>query len=185
MRQPIKLMFLLIYFFPNQATAQTTSSRGSIVTIANENAEGVVKLSPGEKGKLIFLSSENKRKVYTPSGIKSFSIDSINYISYRDDFYEEVSAGLKAKLYKKITDHSGEKIYNGAEVVGFVETTEGKRGDFYLLPATMTQLDLITKKNFRDYFSKLFNTNDSLLSQVKNGNLEYSQIKKAVELYNE
>ena len=185
MRQPVKLMFLLIYFFPNQTTAQTTSSRDYIVTIGNEKVEGVVKLSPGEKGKLIFLSSENKRKVYTPSGIKSFSIDSINYISYCNDFYEEVSAGLKAKLYRKITDCSGEKIYNGVEVVGFVKTMEGKRGDFYLLPATMTQLDLITKKNFRDYFSKLFNTNDSLISKVKNGNLEYSQIKKAVELYNE
>jgi len=185
MRQPIKLMFLLIYFFSNQATAQTTSSRDYVVTIGNEKAEGVVKLSPGEKGKLFFLSSENKRKVYSPSGIKSFSIDSINYISYCNDFYEEVSAGPKAKLYKKITDYSGEKIYNGIDMVGFVKTTEGKRGDFYLLPAATTQLDLITKKNFKDYFSKLFNTNDSLISKVKNGNLVYNQIKKAVELYNE
>jgi hypothetical protein len=146
--------------------------------------EGVVKLSSGEKRKLIFLSSENKRKVYTPSEIKNFSIDSINYISYCNDFYEEVSAGLKATLYKKITDYSSEKIYNGIEMVGFVKTMEGKRGDFYLLPAMATQLDLITKKNFKEYFSRLFNTNDSLISQVKNGNLEYSQIKKAVELYN-
>jgi len=185
MRQPIKVIFFLIYFFSNQTTAQTTSSGDYIVTTGNENVEGVGKLSPGEKGKLFFLSSENKRKVYTPTGIKSFSIDSINYISYCNDFYEELSAGPKAKLYKKITDYSDEKIYNGVEVVGFVKTTEGKRGDFYLLPATLTQLDLITKKNFRDYFSKLFNTNDSLISKVKNGNLEYSQIKKAVELYNE
>ncbi|HEU5164745.1 MAG TPA: hypothetical protein VFU29_04355, partial [Chitinophagaceae bacterium] len=91
----------------------------------------------------------------------------------------------KATLYKKITDYSGEKIYNGVEVVGFVKTMDGKRGDFYLLAAMTTQLDLITKKNFRDYFSKLFNSNDSLMSKVKNGNLGYSQIKKAVELYNE
>jgi len=178
-------MFLLIYFFPNQTTAQTTSSRDHIVTTGNEKVKGVVKLSAGEKGKLVFLSPENKRKVYTPSGIKSFGMDSTNYISYCNDFYEEVSAGLKAKLYKKITDYSSEKIYNGIEVVGFVKTMEGKRGDFYLLPAATTQLDLITKKNFKDYFSKLLNTNDSLISQVKNGNLEYNQIKKVVEFYND
>ena len=185
MKQPIKLMFLLIYFFPNPATAQTTSPRDYIINIANEKVEGVVKLSPGEKGKLIFLSPENKKEVYTPSGIKGFRIDSINYISYYNDFYEEISVGLKAKLYKKITDYSDEKIYNGVEVVGFVKTMEGKRGDFYLLPSMATQLDLITKRNFKEYFSKLFNPNDSLISMVKNGNIEYDQIKKAVELYND
>jgi hypothetical protein len=185
MKKPLKLMSLLIYFFSNQATAQTTSPGNYLVTINNEKVEGVAILSSGGKGKLIFLSRENKRKVYTPSEIKNFTIDTINYISYSNDFYEEISAGPKAKLYKRITDYSDEKIYNGVDPVGFVKTMEGKRGDFYLLPAEKTQFDLITKKNFRDYFSKLFGTNDSLTTKVKNGTLEYSQVKKAVELYND
>ena len=137
-----------------------------------------------KKERLSIAASGNTNKTYAPSEVKSFTLDGINYISYSNDFYREITRGSKAQLYQKVTDNSGEKIYNGAEIVGYVTTTPGKRGDYYLTTAPGSNLDLITKKNFRDYFLKLFNNNESLVSKIKDKSLDYEQLKEAVDLYN-
>ena len=184
MKLHIKLIVLVIYFFPNPLNAQTDFKKGFVITTGNEKIEGSIKESFRAKGCIIFSSFDNKKKIYNPLAIKSFSMDGVNYISYCNDFYEEVVAGTKANLYRKVTDNKYEKMYNGNEVIGFVKTTVGKPGDFYLLLATETKLDLITKANFKNYFIKLSNANDSLISRIKDGSVAYSQIKTVVDLYN-
>jgi hypothetical protein len=75
-------------------------------------------------------------------------------------------------------------MYNGAEVVGFVQTSEGRTGDYYVQIANESKLDHISKKNFRNYFSRLFSNNDSVSVKLKNDEIGYDQVKELVILYN-
>lgn len=183
MKRQLQALCLLMGLFPLAINAQMELKRGFIVTENNQRVEGELKES-FKKGKIIVALPDKSQKTYAPADLKSFQLDGINYISHSNDFYREVTSGSKAQLYQKVTDNSGEKIYNGAEIVGYITTTPGKRGDYYLLQSPGASMDLITKKNFRDYFLKLFSNNDSLVSKIKDKSLDYEQLKEAVDLYN-
>ena len=171
------LLLLAIFSFKQNSVGQVNTSY--IITSKNERIESVIKL---EKGK---LTSENgKTKTYAPDEVKSFTIEGVNYISYTNDFYKETISGPKAALYQKVSNNSAQKIYNGAEVIGFVQTTDGKIGDYYVRLANESRLDYINKKNFRNYFGKLFNNNDSVAVKLKNEEIGYDQVRELVTLYN-
>ncbi len=181
----IKLICFLALHLPLFGSAQEGFKHGFIITANGEKVEGSIKQLFKSMGKLVFISPANKKITYAPSALKGFSIEGRNYFSYAYDFYEEILYGEKAGLYKKATDNRSEPIYNGPEVVGFANTTEGKRGDYYILTISGMKLDLITEKNFKDYFIRLINDNDSLSSKIKDGSLGYSQIKTVVKRFNE
>jgi hypothetical protein len=184
MKQAIHSIIFFFLFFPVLTSAQSDFKKGLIVTTNNEKLEGTIKESFRSKGVIIFLSAGGNKKTYSPSDIQSFSIDTISFISYSNDFYKEISSGTKARLYQKVTDNSGKMLYNGTEAVGYIKTTEGRPGDYYLLLAAKTELDLITKKSFEKYFIDLLNENETLLTKIKDGTLGYTQIAKLIELYN-
>ncbi len=181
MKPSARLILALISFLPLAVKTQTVSKNGSVFTSNGKEISDSLKLS---KGKLISLSSINLRKEYKPADVQSFIIDNLRYISYSNDFYKEIDSGNKAVLYQKISDNSREKNFNGPEVVGFLTTTEGRIGDYYVRLAGETKLDLITKKTFGNYFTKLFASNDSMVSKITTGALGYDQIKDAVDFYN-
>jgi hypothetical protein len=87
-------------------------------------------------------------------------------------------------LYQKITDNRNERIYNGAEPVGFLKTTDGNIGNYYILVSTTGNFDLINKKNFKNYFLKMLTTHDNLASQIESGSLGFAQIKQVTDMYN-
>ena len=171
------LLLLAIFSIEQNSIGQVNSSY--IITSKNERIESVIKL---EKGKLI--SENGKTKTYAPDEVQRFTIEGINYISYTNDFYKETITGPKAVLYQKVSNNSGQKIYNGAEVIGFAQTTEGKIGDYYVRLANESRLDYINKKNFRNYFTRIFNNNDSMTVKLKNDEIGYDQVRELVTLYN-
>jgi len=181
MKASIRAILILVFVLPLIARSQTNIRNAIIITGSNEEIKDSVRFS---KGQLTSLSPSNTRKEYKPGDVKSFTIDSAKYVSYSNDFYKEIVSGGKAALYQKISNNSNEKIYNGPEPVGFLKTTEGRIGDYYILLAGETTFDLVTKKTFKEYFTKLFVDHESLLSKVKDGTLNYEQIGKSVELYN-
>ena len=183
MKRQFLALCLAVCFFPLASIAQSETKKGFVITENDQRIEGQLQES-FKKGKLAVTLPDNSRKNYSPSELKSFNLDGVNYIAHTNDFYKEITSGNKAHLYQKVTDNSGEKIYNGAEIVGYVSTTPGKRGDYYLLQSAGASMDLITKKNFRDYFLKLFSNNESLVSKIKDKSLDYEQLKEAVDLYN-
>ena len=175
----MKGSFLLLAVVLIQLSSFAQANNGYIITSKNEKIELPLKL---EKGKLI--SENGKIKTYAPGEVNSFTMDGINYISYSNDFYKETISGPKAVLYEKVSNNSGQKIYNGAEVIGFVQTTEGKIGDFYVRLTNDSKLDHINKKNFRNYFSRLFTNNESIAMKLKNDDIKYEQVRDLVSLYN-
>ena len=179
MKQIFKGSLLLLAIFSVEQNSIGQVNTSYIITSKNERIESVIKL---EKGK---LTAENgKTKTYAPDEVKSFTIEGVNYISYANDFYKETISGSKAVLYQKVSNNNGQKIYNGAEVIGFVQTTEGKIGDYYVRLANESKLDYINKKNFRNYFVKLFNNNNNVALKLKNEEIGYEQVRDLVMLYN-
>lgn len=69
-------------------------------------------------------------------------------------------------------------------MIGFVKTTDGRIGDYYMQMAGQTDLVLVKKKDFKEYFSKLFSSNDTATSKIRNGTLGYDEITEAVRFYN-
>jgi hypothetical protein len=183
MKLQLQALCLALSLFPLAMRAQTEIKTSHVITESNQRLEGEIKES-FKKGKLVVSLPDKTSKTLTPSEVKNFQLDGINYISFSNDFYKEITTGSKAQLYQKVTDNSGEKIYNGAEIVGYITTTPGKRGDYYLMHSQGATMDLVTKKNFREYFLKLFSNNESLVSKINDKSLDYDHLKEAVDLYN-
>lgn len=180
MKQISLLLLLLVSFFPKTLLAQTDFKKGFIVTANNETIEALLRFW---KGKLIAIGSGKVHKIYNPAEVKRFSIGTMNCISYSNDFYKEVTTGITAGLYQKISNNSGELLYNGTEPIRFLETTNGTIGDLYILTEPGKQLVLISKKDFKDYYSKLLVTNNGLFARMKWESLTYRQIKKVLKVY--
>ena len=175
-----RVIILLFPFFPITASMQDEFKPGFVITLSNEKITNSLKFFEGR----LIAAASGRKKIYSPWDLKSFSIDTSNYISYSNDFYKEIISGAKAGLYQKLTDNRNEKMYNGTEMIGFLKTTEGRVGDYYVMLTTQTKLELITKKNFNTYFINLFNGNDTLISKIKNGGLKYDQVEEAMSLFN-
>jgi len=180
----IKSFLFVSCILPLFACAQPGFKQGSVITASKERLTGSIKESFRSKGVITFLPVEGNRRVYSPSGIFSFHMDDTNFISYANDFYQEISSGTKVCLYQKVTDNRDKILYNGSEVAGISKTTKGKIGDYYLLTSSKTELDLITRKTFEKYFLGLSHDNKNLQSKIKDRTLGYTQIIKVVELYN-
>ena len=173
-----RIVFLLVLSITVIAVqSQTNFTTGSLVTSKNESMNESIRIS---KGKLTTQSG----KSYRADELKSFTIQSANYISYENDFYKEITTGKLVTLYQKVTDNRNERIFNGAEVVGFAQTTSGGVGDYYILTSSTGKLDFVNKKNFKSYFLKMINGHDSLAAQIVSGSLGYAQIKEVTDKYN-
>lgn len=182
MKKAMTFIAVMIGLLPVIVSAQT-ESKGSVRTTTNETVEGTIKDQLQKRGNILFVHGSGNKKVYTPADIAGFSLNGVNYISYASDFYKEVATGNKATLYIRVTDNSGKLLYNGAEMVA-VATAEGKSGDYYLQLKSDSQLNLLTKKNFTEVMTTLCADCATVQTGIKAGQLNYSQITKVVEQYN-
>lgn len=152
MKRNILLILFWFFLFPITGSSQDGYEKGVIITLDGEKHEGLIKKSFKRTGKLQFISSDNMRKKYVPFSLKGFCIGGIDYIAYEYDFYEQIFADERVKLYRKVTSNRNEIIYNGAEIIGFVKTTEGRIGDYYVRSGPDMKLELINKNNLKKYF---------------------------------
>lgn len=184
MKQMIATLLLVAGFGLN-VTAQTSSDfqKGSVLKAGNEIIEGSIRDQAAKKGNILFQSGTGKKTVYTPAEISGYSISGITYISYASDFYKVLVTPGKAGLYQRITDNSGKLLYNGAEVVS-VTTAEGKAGDLYVQVQAEGKWTRITPKDFETTASALFADCASVVTAIKNKQLDHTQLSKLVQQYN-
>ncbi len=175
-------MAILFGFLPLLMSAQN-DTKGSIITASNEIVEGTVKDQLQKKGNIVFTTSTGSKKTYSPADISGFSINGTKYISYASDFYQEVVTGNKAILYIRVTNNSGKLLYNGAEMVA-VSTAEGKSGDYYLQLKNTDKFNWLSKKNFNDVIINVCADCSVVVSNVKSGQFDYTQLTKLIEQYN-
>lgn len=184
MKQIIQSLFVLLFLLPVLSYSQPGFKKGSVVTAGSGRIEGSIRESLTSKGTIQFLSSERGKATYAASDLLSFTIESVNYLAWSNDFYQELSSGPKASLYQKVTDNSHTPLYNGPDVVGFSKTTEGKKGNIYIFLHTVNQMNLVTRKTFEENIAKLFSGRIDLQTAIKNKTFTFSELAEAMQLYN-
>ena len=182
-----KLIFMLAVLFSLAATAQTTAApegfaAGYFIDANNEKQEGFIK-EFFKKGSFIFIAANGSKKNYTPANINEFAIGNTVYTACMNDFYKVTATGNKGSLLQKVTNNSGKMLYNGNEAY-LATTTEGKPGDYYLRIKATSQVNLVTKDNFEKVFAASCADCVALQANIKEKQLDYQRIEKAVAFYN-
>lgn len=173
---------VLFGLLPLLISAQT-DIKGSVITASNEVLEGTIKDQLQKKGNILFTNASGNKKLYSPTELSEFSINGIRYVSYANDFYKVVTTGNKATLYVRVTDNSGKLLYNGAEMAA-VSTAEGKSGDFYLQLKNDDKLNWLSKKNYNNVIMNVCADCSAVISNIKSGQFDYTQLTKLIEQYN-
>jgi hypothetical protein len=177
------LVILGLGFNALKAQAPAGYENGSLVLANNTKLEGFVKESLGSKGTVSFVSTAGTKKTYSVSELNGLSVKTDLYIVYSNDFYKSIVKGPKANLYQKQSNNSGKLLYNGADAFT-ATTTPGNIGDLYLQLNNSDDLVLVNVKNFESVISKEFASCNSVISDIKSKQLDYTQLSKAVDKFN-
>ena len=156
---------------------------GYVIDTHNEKLEGSLKEN-FRKGTVSFADAAGVKRTYTTADITEFTIGTDVYIVYLNDFYKVSSTGKKSSLLQKATNNKGKFIYNGADAYPLT-TTEGDPGDYYLKIKATDQVALVTKKNFESVFASFCADCTVLQTNIQGKQLDYKNITKAVEQYND
>ncbi len=157
-------------------------SKGSIVLAHNSTVSGYVKDKMKSEAAIGFINENQKKKTYSGADILSVSIGNENYICIKGDFFKTICNG-KLCFLQKMSDASGKPSYNGTEPV-FSNGTAGKPGDYFIYDNMSKELRLIAKKNYDEVIAVVFAGNTAALDKAKTVNGDLSQLKEAVEIYN-
>jgi hypothetical protein len=156
---------------------------GSVYTSTYEKLDGFIKENLKKDGSIAFINAQGQKKAYNVGSLQSFTINNITYLSYLNDFYKTIVTGSRLSLYQKVTDNNGKLINNGTESV-VATTTDGRIGDYYLQSKKDSDLTLITKKNFQESVMQVCADCTVVVDNVKTKQVDYSQLVKVVEQYN-
>lgn len=167
------------------AQAPAGFKTGYIILNDNTRKEGFVKENFKSKAAVIFQDTDGKKTTYSGNDIKEAGIGDITYISYSSDFFKLVSSGTKASLLQKVTDASGQIIFNGSEAVGVSSGSEGAIRDFFIRTSKDNSLHLVTKKNFLSVISTYCADCPSVTESVKNNSSSYEKLEEVIQLYNQ
>jgi hypothetical protein len=177
----------LVFVHSSSALAQAPAGfkTGYIILNDNTRKEGFVKDNFKSKAAVIFQDADGKKTTYSGNDIKETGIEGSIYISYSSDFFKLVSSGAKASLFQKVTDASGQIIFNGSEAVGVSSGSEGAVKDFFIRTSKDNTLHLITKKNFQSVISTYCTDCPSVTESIKNNSASYEKLEELVQLYNQ
>lgn len=177
------LVILGITFNCVFAQAPAGYENGSVILANNTKLEGFVKESLSSKGTISFILNSGAKKTYSVSELNGFSFKTETYIVYSNDFYKTVVGGSKASLYQKQSNNSGKLLYNGSDAFT-ATTTDGNIGDLYVKLNNSDDLLLVNGKNFETVLSKEFASCNSIIADIKSKQLDYAQLTKVVEKFN-
>ena len=169
----------------SQAQAPAGYKTGYVIAADGVRKDGFIKESFKSKASFVFQSADGKKITYTGNAVTEAGIDGVVYATYLSDFFKVISTGAKVTLYQKVSDASGNVVYNGSEVIGINPGTEGSINDQFIRTAGMDKLVLITKKNFEETVAKHCTDCPAVVEGVRSNKLNYEEIEKAVKLYNE
>lgn len=170
-----------------QADAQTESpkgfKKGTIVLADGSSLTGLVKESIRKNASLVFTTSEgDKKKNYDGSELAAAEIDGTRFICINGDFFKVLCDGDLCFLQKS-SDASTKPTYNGNDAI-FSSGTEGKLNDYFIYNSKIKQLKLVSKKNLDEVITASFDGCTAAIEKAKTVNSDLSQLKAAVEVYN-
>jgi hypothetical protein len=184
----MKLSLVIIFAMSlNGAHAQQELPKGFkkgwLILADSSRIDGYIKDYFTNRASVVFANETNqKKKEYNGQELLALEIDETKFICFHGDFFKVIADG-DLELVQKTTDASGIPCYNGAEAI-FINGTEGKRNDYFIYEPKSKELKLVTKKNFKEVSTSVFNGYSPAIAMTANAHAEIQQLIKAVELYN-
>jgi hypothetical protein len=170
------------FCFNSDAQAPKGFRKGTITLEDNSVLTGYIKEHFQRYACLAFIPEKGgRRKIYEGSQLRTVSIDSLNFICLKGDFFHVISEG-RLCLLQKSSDATNVPSYNGTEAI-FVSGTVGQRDDYYLYSRNQNQLLLITRKNYREVISEAF-AGYPKTNETAGDAYDISQIRSAVIAFN-
>ena len=171
----------------SQSNAQTEPPKGfkkGIIETADGNRlTGFIKDNIRNNASLVFIAETgDKKKNYDGADLNKVEIAGDKFICIKGDFFKVLSEG-ELNLLQKSSDASGKPTYNGNEAI-FSSGTEGKLNDYFIYNNNDKKLVLVPKKNADDVIAASFAGNAAAFDKAKTANGDLSQLKAAVEIYN-
>lgn len=170
-----------------EANAQTEIPKGfanGTITLADGSGQkGFIKDNMRKGAAVIFMTDAGaKKKTYDGSGLNTVEIEGVKFICIKGDFFKILCEG-ELSFLQKTSDASGKPTYNGNEAI-FVSGTEGKPDDYFIYNNKDRQLKLVSKKNYDIVVATSFADCTAAIDQAKTINGDLSQLKIAVETFN-
>ncbi|HEX7847621.1 MAG TPA: hypothetical protein VF476_17595, partial [Chitinophagaceae bacterium] len=169
-----------------QLNAQTEASgvkKATIVLADGSSLTGLAKDNIRKNASVVFAANEgDKKKTYHGSELNGAEIEGVKFICIKGDFFKVHCEGDLSFL-QKASDASGKVVYNGNEAV-VSSGTDGKLNDYFIYNSKDKQLTLVSKKNVDEVVSTNFAGCAVAINKAKEINGDLSQLRSAVELYN-
>ncbi|HKO82792.1 MAG TPA: hypothetical protein VJU78_20440 [Chitinophagaceae bacterium] len=157
--------------------------KGALILADNSHLSGYIKDNIRSNASVLFIAeASEKKKTYNGSDLNSAEIEGTKFICIKGDFFKVLSEG-ELNFLQKASDASGKPVYNGNEAI-FSNGTEGKPNDYFIYTAGSKQLNLVSKKNVDEVIAASFAGYTAAIDKAKTVNGDLSQLKDAVEIYN-
>jgi hypothetical protein len=156
-------------------------AKATIVLDNGNSLSGYVKNNIKKTSSVEFIDEAgNNKKQYEGSDIKNITIDTIQFICIRGDFFKVLCAG-KLNYLQKVSNSANKPSYNGTEAI-FANGTEGKPGDYFIY--SDQQLKRLSKKNMGDFINNDLAGCTDAIQQANAINGDVAKLSGAVSSFN-
>lgn len=181
------LVISIVSLVLSQANAQTEVpkgfKKGTIVLADGSSLPGFIKDNIRNNASVLFISEAGgKKKNYDGSDLNTAEIEGTKFFCIKGDFFKVLSEG-ELNFLQKSSDASDKPTYNGNEAT-FSSGTEGKPNDYFIYNTKDKQLKLVSSKNVDEVIAASFTGNTAAIDKAKTASGDLSQLKVAVEIYN-
>ncbi|MEN9571304.1 MAG: hypothetical protein RL172_2535 [Bacteroidota bacterium] len=153
---------------------------GSITLTDGTVITGEIKNSIRKNAAVSLVDNTGKKKIFSGNDITAATINNVNYLCIKGDFFKTICTGKLCFLQKE-SDASGKPIYNGAEAV-FANGTEGKIGDFYLY--SNQTLKHLNKKTANQIIEAELAGCTAAVDKARQLNGDMAALAEAITIYN-
>ena len=181
------LVISIVSLVLSQANAQTEVpkgfKKGTIVLADGSSLPGFIKDNIRNNASVLFISEAGgKKKNYDGSDLNTAEIEGTKFFCIKGDFFIVLSEG-ELNFLQKSSDASDKPTYNGNEAT-FSSGTEGKPNDYFIYNTKDKQLKLVSRKNVDEVIAASFAGYTAAIDKAKTASGDLSQLKVAVEIYN-
>lgn len=158
-------------------------TKGSVTLADNTEITGFVKDDIRSKAAVVLIPATGEKKItYDGDKLNGAMIEGTKYICIKGDFFKVVCEG-ELSFIQKASDASSKPVYVGTEAM-FINGTEGRKGDYFILNKSLQQLKLVNNKNVTAVTAQSFINCEAAINKAKQTGNDIALLKDAVVIYN-
>ena len=167
----------------SQDTVPNGFTKGSVTLADNTEITGFVKDDIRSKAAVVVIPATGEKKItYDGDKLNGAMIEGTKYICIKGDFFKVVCEG-ELSFIQKASDASSKPVYVGTEAM-FINGTEGRKGDYFILNKSLQQLKLVNNKNVTAVTAQSFINCEAAINKAKQTGNDIALLKDAVVIYN-